>query len=504
MDRHGSPALGPQNASARVSKGGESAAERLAALKARVAAAINTSSTRTPGAAQSSAAALAPSQPPAQPPVPAKATSGLNVPLHPALLGDIGGPSRSNNRSGHSQQHRSSQNRHDGTKSSAPLKQKQLDLSGPSVDDVRANPYYDPTIQGPAPRQPRQLQFNDPGKYIAQANAIRRQEKLEELKKKIAASTQKAADEDADVQKNFMVDAPPEVEWYDEGFVRDNNYDLVNLEEVHALIQHPVPIDPDSAKEPSVKPMYLTAKEQKRVRRLRRSAVMAEERAKQRLGLLPPQPNKVTLNNMFKVLGDEAILDPSAAENRVRREINERRDKHLHENEERKLSKEEKTEKLARNQEKDVAREVHLLVYKINNLSNGSIRWKLSKNAEQLGCTGALILCPKFCLCICEAGPYGARKYRKLVEDRIDFTQNAPDKHKETSHELKEWLKATDANGNLKDLSSNEARLVFAGEVKAQAFSKFSSRVCETEQDARSFLARVKMENFWNLAKSMV
>jgi U4/U6 small nuclear ribonucleoprotein PRP3 len=488
MDRHGSPALGPQNAASRVSKGGESAAERLAALKARVAAAINTSSSKGSGAA----------------PAPAKATSGLNVPLHPALLGDVGGASKPASRAANSQQHRSSQNRHDGGKPAAQTKSKQLDLSGPSPDEIRANPYYDPSIQGPAPRQPRQLQFNDPGKYIQQANAIRRQEKLDELKKKIAASTQKAADEDADVQKNFMVDAPPDVEWYDGGFVKDNNYDLINIDEIHALIQHPVPIESDGAREPAVKPMYLTAKEQKRVRRLRRAAVMAEERAKQRLGLLPPQPNKVTLNNMFKVLGDEAILDPSAAENRVRREIAERRDKHLHENEERKLSKEEKAEKLARNQEKDIAREVHLLVYKINNLSNGSIRWKLSKNAEQLGCTGVLILCPKFCLCICEAGPYGARKYRKLVEDRIDFTQNAPDKHRETNHELKEWLKATDAEGNLKDLSSNEARLVFAGEVKTQAFSKFSSRVCETEQEARGFLSRVKMENLWNLAKSIV
>ncbi|KAK6064820.1 u4 u6 small nuclear ribonucleoprotein prp3 [Seiridium cupressi] len=488
MDRHGSPALGPQNGSSRVSKGGESAAERLAALKARVAAAINTSSNKAPTAGST------------------KGTSGLNVPLHPALLGDAGNAPKPASRN-NSLQQRSAQSRNDGAKSSAQPKskqQKQLDLSGPSPDEVKANPYYDPSLQGPAPRQPRQLQFNDPGKYIQQANAIRRQEKLDELKKKIAASTQKAADEDADVQKNFLIDAPPEVEWYDEGFVRDNNYDVTNIDEIHALVQHPVPIESDSTREPAAKPMYLTAKEQKRVRRLRRAAVMAEERAKQRLGLLPPQPNKVTLNNMFKVLGDEAILDPSAAENRVRREISERKDKHLQENEERKLSKEEKAEKIARNQEKDVAREVHLLVYKINNLSNGSIRWKLSKNAEQLGCTGALILCPKFCLCICEAGPFGARKYRKLVEDRIDFTQNAPDKHKETSHELKEWLKATDAEGNLKDMSSNEARLVFAGEVKAQAFSKFSSRVCETEQDARSFLARVKMENFWNLAKSMV
>lgn len=490
MDRHGSPALAPQNASSRITKGGESAAERLAALKARVAAAINTGGTKGPAAAPTAAST--------------KGTSGLNVPLHPALMGDVGIAPKPSSRTNNSQQNRNSHNRHDGAKASAQPKRKPLDLSGPSPDEVKANPYYDPSLQGPMQRQPRHLQFNEQGKYIAQANAIRRQEKLDELKKKIAASTQKAADEDADVQKNYLVDSPPEVEWYDEGFVKDNNYDLINIDEIHALIQHPVPIESDGAREPAVKPMYLTAKEQKRVRRLRRAAVMAEERAKQRLGLLPPQPNKVTLTNMFKVLGDEAILDPSAAENRVRREIAERRDKHLHENDERKLGKEEKAEKLARNQEKDVAREVHLLVYKINNLSNGSIRWKLSKNAEQLGCTGALILCPKFCLCICEAGPYGARKYRKLVEDRIDFTQNAPDKQKETNHELKEWLKATDADGNLKDMSSNSARLVFAGEVKHQAFSKFSSRVCETEQDARGFLARVKMENFWNLAKSMV
>ncbi|KAH8194786.1 hypothetical protein TruAng_011051 [Truncatella angustata] len=501
MDRHGSPALGPQNASSRVTKGGETAAERLAALKARVAAAINTTATKPPlpGSSSNSPSIASPSSAPSNP----KATSGLNVPLHPALMGDLGGPSKPATRVNHVQS-RSTPIRHDGTKPPPQPKPKPLHPSGPNQpDQVKANPYYDPTVQDPAPRQPRQLQFNEPGKYIAQANAIRRQEKLEELKRKIAASTQKAADEDADVQKNFLVDAPPDVEWYDEGFVKDNDYDIIDLAEIHALVQHPVPIESDSTRQVAVKPMYLTAKEQKRVRRLRRAAVMTEERAKQRLGLLPPQPNKVTLNNMFKVLGDEAIMDPSAAEARVRREINERKDQHLTENEERKLTKEQKADKVAKNQEADISRQVHLLVYKINNLSNGSIRWKLSKNAEQLGCTGVLVLCPKFCLCICEAGPFGARKYRKLVEERLDFTQNTPDKHKETSHELKEWLKATEADGSLKDLSSNAAHLVFAGEVKHQAFNKFSSRVCETEQEARSFLARVKMENFWNLAKSM-
>jgi U4/U6 small nuclear ribonucleoprotein PRP3 len=57
----------------------------------------------------------------------------------------------------------------------------------------------------------------------------------------------------------------------------------------------------------------------------------------------------------MRVLGEEAVKDPTAVEARVNREIADRHEKHLEINEERRLTKEQRNEKLARNQEKDVA-----------------------------------------------------------------------------------------------------------------------------------------------------
>lgn len=88
---------------------------------------------------------------------------------------------------------------------------------------------------------------------------------------------------------------------------------------------------------------------------------------------------------------------------------------------------------------------------------------------------------------------------------RIDWTENAPsrDKDSKTGAE-REWLLAENEKGELKDMSLNECKLVFEGEEKARAFRKWSSRVCETDAEARSFLGRAKMENFWQLAKGFV
>lgn len=195
MDRHGSPGLGPRHdAASRVQKS-ESAADKLAALKARVSAAIGTSKAKGGlnvdlHPALASGSGTGPSSSAASPAVPAtpatpvaSARGGLNVGLHPALqdLNKVTSSSVSKSR-----------NRNDG---SAAKKQRTPDLAGPSQQDAKSNPYYDPNLggQGVKPRQSRHLVFNQKGKYIQQANALRRQAALEALKKKIAAQTRKVS-----------------------------------------------------------------------------------------------------------------------------------------------------------------------------------------------------------------------------------------------------------------------------------------------------------------------
>jgi U4/U6 small nuclear ribonucleoprotein PRP3 len=506
MDRgKASPILAPRHdSSSRVDKP-QSAAEKLASLKARVAAAVGSSKAKSTTGLNT-------------PQHPILARGGLNVDLHPALQ-DLGQfkPSKTVAPKFAT----SIGNARPQPEKPAPKSKKQLDLSGPSAEETRNNPYFDMSLGGQTAtlknRHSRQLVFNQKGKYVQQANALRRQAALEAMKKRIAESSRKIGiDEDLDTEKNFLIEAPPNIEWWDEGLVETKNYYSIDNPKnlkidtpdtiITEYIQHPVLLEPPQEKNmPAPKPMFLTAKEQAKLRRQRRMAELKEQQAKIRLGLEPAPPPKVKKGNLMRVLGEEAVKDPTAVEARVNREIAARHQTHVEMNEERKLTKEQRHEKLALNQEKDAAKGIRLMVFKIDNLSNGSHRFKIAKNAEQMALTGICIMHPRFNLVIVEGGEHSIRFYRKLMLQRIDWTDNSPTRIKEgtKAEALQDWLKAEDEKGELKDMTLNKCVLVFEGEEKARAFRNWSSKVCETDSAAREKLQRAKMENFWALAKSM-
>lgn len=495
-----------------------SAMSRLEQMKARVAAAT--------GRAQSTAPQR-PSAPTPPPPPPAfeededdgssRARGGLDVGLHPALLSDNldyrGGKGR---QSGQMRNRRTESPAVGGRQDRAGL-----DLSGPSLEEIKNNPYYDPNLGPKAaiskPRQSRQLLFNQKGKYIQQAAALRRQAQLEAMKKRIAERARQAGiDEDLDVEKAFVVPAPPAIEWWDENLVSDPDYSTIEDESslkidtadsiITPYVQHPVLLEPPQEKlKPELKPMYLTQKEQAKLRRQRRMADLKEQQAKIRLGLEPAPPPKVKKSNLMRVLGEQAVKDPTAVEAQVNREIAERRDQHETANEERKLTKEQRQEKLARQQEQDAEKGLFMTVYRIDSLANGRHRFKISKNAEQNALTGVCVMHPKFNLVIVEGGSHSLNNYRKLMVNRIDWTENVgPGAVREGNREAQmSWLAAEDEKGELKDLSSNTCTLLWEGQVKGRAFRKWlGARVCESDSQAKDVLARAKLENFWVLAKS--
>lgn len=109
---------------------------------------------------------------------------------------------------------------------------------------------------------------------------------------------------------------------------------------------------------------------------------------------------------------------------------------------------------------------------------------------------------PKFNLVIVEGGAWSIGKYKKLMLSRIDWTENSLSRRQEDDNAPeKEWLQAENSDGVLKDMSLNYCTLIFEGEQKARAFRKWSTKVCETDSEARDILARAKMDNFWSLAK---
>ncbi|KAE8153904.1 pre-mRNA processing factor 3-domain-containing protein [Aspergillus avenaceus] len=495
------------------------AMSKLEQMKARVAAATG----RANAASQQRTVVPSPIPPPPPPfeeedDGPAKGRGGLDVGLHPALLSDTvefrGNKGR--------QSAQSKNRRTESPATSGRQDRPGLDLSGPSLEEIRNNPYFDPSLGPKAtiakPRQSRQLIFNQKGKYIQQGAALRRQAQLEAMKKRIAERARQAGiDEDLDVEKAFLVPAPPAIEWWDEGLVNGEDYSAIedqsNLKVdtsdsiITLYVQHPVLLEPPQEKHlPEQKPMYLTPKEQAKIRRQRRMADLKEQQAKIRLGLEPAPPPKVKKSNLMRVLGEQAVKDPTAVEARVTREIAERRSTHETANEERKLTKEERREKLAKQQEKDADRGVLMSVYRIDSLANGRNRFKISKNAEQNALTGVCVMNPKFNLVIVEGGAHSINNYRKLMLNRIDWTENAgPNAVREGNREAQTaWLAAEDEQtGDLKDLSSNTCNLLWEGQVKTRGFRKWlGARICETDSQAKDVLSRSKLENFWVLAKS--
>lgn len=186
----------------------------------------------------------------------------------------------------------------------------------------------------------------------------------------------------------------------------------------------------------------------------------------------------------------------------MNREIAERHEKHVRANEERQLTKEQRQDKLAKNQQADADKGIRVLVFKITTLANGQHRYKIAVNAEQLGLSGTCIMHPKFNMVVVEGGAWAIAKYKRLMLNRIDWTENSQSKRgNEKRDPGRDWLQAEREDGTLKDMSLNECKLIFEGEQKARAFRKWGSKVCETDAEARETLARAKMDTFWSLAK---
>ena len=500
---------------------------RVEEMRARVAALTGKST----GQSQQRSASPAQAQP-YSPPVYdeglSRARGGLSAALHPSLL-------ESNSTALSKAKASTQRNALPGFQpSKAGKAKKQMDLSGPNMEEIRANPYVDSSIAvNMRNRNPKQLKFLEKGKYIAQAAALRRQTQLEEMRKRIAMASRKVGIDEDPSEKNFVTEAPPEIEWWDEGLVVNPSKAYASELKIDGddsvitrLEVHPIAIAKPSAPV-EIKPMYLTSKEQAKMRRQRRMADLKEHQMKVRLGMEAPDPPKVKRGNMMRILGEEAVKDPTAVEARVNKEIADRAHKHEEMNENRKLSKEEKHEKLDAKKAADLTKGVILTVYKIDSLANGRHFFKVQKNMEQIGGLGLILSSPKFSLVLCEAGQRGTQIYKKLLLNRIDvsrlfspfhsphskhsltahpsqWTENSPSQVREgNKRATAAWLTAEDESGNIKDLGHNKAQLIFEGEEKGTSFRKVATRTAETDKEAMEILERTKMGSFWTLAKSL-
>jgi U4/U6 small nuclear ribonucleoprotein PRP3 len=370
------------------------------------------------------------------------------------------------------------------------------------------NPYFDPTIAGPSShdrRRTRGLAFNPQGKYIKRAEEERNQARLEALKKKIEERSKTAGLLDTDIvggERQFKPDAPPEIEWWDESLLPGKSYiDGESLETSLAtaitdLIQHPIEIDAPWEKHVSGEVrMHMTKREIKRKRKNERAEKYKETQDRIRLGLDPAPPPKIKPSNVMSVYTNEAIKDPTLMEMKARNEVEQRRLKHVEDNQARKLTPDQHYEKFVAKLDKEKSKGIFCAVFRIENLSDGRHKFLVNHNATKMHFTGITIFNPKFCLVVVEGGFLHIKKFVKLLLHRIRWTENAPPKPNAM------------ANGEdtepPPDLSKNKCMLVWHGQLKTNRFPRWMLKDAETEQDAKDILARNEAEHFWLEARCL-
>ncbi|KAI8092931.1 pre-mRNA processing factor 3-domain-containing protein [Halteromyces radiatus] len=389
-----------------------------------------------------------------------------------------------------------------------------METTPESFTDPTKNPYYDPSLPvnvAPKGRRSRAFKFIQPGKYIEKGNQERAKAQLERLKEEVAAKVKQAGMEtEMDISDKVLKKEPPPVaEWWDAPFLPNQTYqDLddqpVDPQQLTSLVtiyvHHPVPIKAPSdlnGKPPS-RALMLTKKERKKLRRQRRLETQKDKQDKIRLGLLPPDPPKVKISNLMKVLGDEAIQDPTKVEAKVRKEMEERQKQHDLANEQRKLTPAERRAKLMNKIATDQNTANEVAVFKIKNCAHPKHRYKIEKNAQQFGLTGIVIVHPKCHMVIVEGGPKSIKAYKKLMLRRIDWNDMPVPKNLDATSMMD--LDDDTNNNKMVGDGDNKCYLVWTGQVKNKAFKKFTWRSFESEKMARQELTKWHAENYWDAA----
>merc|ERR1712066_1023392 len=290
----------------------------------------------------------------------------------------------------------------------------------------------------------------------------------------------------------------PDVEWWDMPFLKEDMngqkkaYTEVNVEKITPYVEHPIPIKITTEKEvPDASMMHLTPKERKKLRRLKRQERTQEIRDKIKMGILQPPPPKVKMSNLMRVLGDEAIADPSAIERKVRQQVEQRRKEHEQRNEARKLPAEERKQKKKQKWMAEQEPTTQVLVFKIKDLTNKRHLFKIDMNAQQFHLTCCCITCPGVAnIVIVEGGPRAVKRYKKLMTRRIKWTEDQKDDD-------------DNYDGYDEEVTAPKLQdhcvLIWEGVVKQRSFKNWKVTHARSEAEARKTLADRGSEHYWEM-----
>lgn len=264
------------------------------------------------------------------------------------------------------------------------------------------------------------------------------------------------------------------------------------------LIQHIVPI-PNGHARPSEQPtLYLTKKERKRQRKLKRAEKQRQLQDMQAAGLVAPPEARLTLRNFIQVLGDQAYVDPSKMEQKVLEQMQKRQQAHLERNEANRLTKEQRSEKRKRKLQEDTSHECSVALFFVKDMSHPYHRTKVDLNAQQQNITGGVLECldPPLACVIAEGGPKAIKRYTRLMTVRMKWegTDDAQDESEEEEEVGEGEEKAVTHKFN----PDNRCELVWTGMGAKRLFKGFVFQQCETSDQARSVLHKKGVAHFWD------
>eukprot|EP00775_Hariotina_reticulata_P001133 gene1133-1471_t len=353
------------------------------------------------------------------------------------------------------------------------------------------------------------LQFVEEGSFARQAEIMRLKQKYDappgDQQDRLRGSQQQQQQVEQSEEDQLraslpgMAVPPPEVEWWDKPLL---GVMQLRLGKITCYIEHPVPLEPPAAgPPPAPQPLKLTKRELKKMRTLRRQAREKEKQELIRQGLLEPPKPKVKISNLMRVLGEEATLDPTAIEQEVRRQMNERQAAHDDRNIARMLTKGERRDKKLRkllDPGPDAGTATQVSVYRVEQLANGQHKFKVDVNAQENHMSGIMLVCPAaFSLVVVEGGPKSIKRYQKLMLRRIDWlaTSSAAGLAEE-DHEAEEGA----AEADVSDKPLNSCHLVWQGVVGAAAFKDFIKADVATPEAAKKLLEEKGVGHYWDAA----
>ncbi|XP_018341920.1 PREDICTED: U4/U6 small nuclear ribonucleoprotein Prp3 [Trachymyrmex septentrionalis] len=364
-------------------------------------------------------------------------------------------------------------------------------------EEIQDTHFFDNRIGvKPAMRGKRALKFHEPGKFQQLAERMRMKTQLEKLQNEISQIARKTGISSATKlaliapKTEALSEDVPNIEWWDSviltgGYPNENELTTIKNLTITNLVEHPTQMRPPTDPlKPIYMPVFLTKKERKKLRRQNRRETWKEEQEKIRLGLEAPPEPKLRISNLMRVLGTEAVQDPTKIEAHVRQQMAKRLKAHEDANAARRLTADQRREKKARKLKEDTSLGVYVSVYRIRDLvNNASKKFKVETNAKQLYLTGCVMLFRDCNVVVVEGGAKQQAKYKRLMMHRIKWEEDI--------------VKDNDGND-----VPNRCVLVWEGTSKQRHFGEIKFKVCPIEKMAREHFKKHQVEHYWDLAYS--